>query len=471
MRNQSPFSKYLILFVPWFLAWIVQSLPILSYLIAWSGSLLIFAITISGWVNPIPKDLTLSEQLMRPLFMIQIIFAGYMCVGSIFYFLNVLGYVDFHLVTNKIYKIDIDQLKLTAECQRYYVLGHAAFVTGILRNMNYPIPKKYFVEKLTITSLLLKIAFAALFVSTTIGRLPGFTQLYWQFANLSFISGTLALALAIPQKRIFSTLICSILYVINFYTALTSGFKEPIIISVLVLGIFLYPNYKRIVVITFIPILLLFFIFLPKFNQVFRESAWKEGVDIDDAYELALDATIESEESGETSNWDFLTGRLSEIGMFTQYVESTPKHIDYYNFEIVRQSIISLVPREIWPEKPVTELLVMKRVYAAGVTGSISVVSAKPAFIVDCYLSFGAFGVFIFLYLYGMIAQRISQTAEYLFGGYLLGTALIFSGLFQSLWRGLSFEFIANSVFWSFVSMLIIFQFLKILNVIKKYIN
>lgn len=468
MRDQTPLGKYAILYMPWLLAWLVQSLPILSYLIAWSGSLMIFSLTMSGWVKPIPQDLTFSQQLMRPLFMIQLIFAGYMCVGSIFYFLNVLGYVDFHLATNKLFRVDKVQLNLTAECQRYYILGHASFITGILSNMKYPVPKKYFVEKSTIASLLLKVAFVAVVISTTIGRLPGFTQFYWLFSNLSFIAGTLALALAIPQRKLLSTSICSILYVINFYNALTSGFKEPIIISVLVLGIFLYPSYKRTVIIIFVPVLLLLFTFLPKYIEVFRQSVWKEGIDTDDAYELALDAVVESEESGQTSNWDFLTGRLSEIGMFTQYVQSTPKHVDFYYFEIIEQSIVSLVPREFWPEKPITEYLVMKRVFAADVTTDISVVSAKPAFVVDCYLSFGTFGVFIFLYLYGTVAQRISQTAEYLFGGYLLGCALIFSGLFQSLWRGLTFEFLANSVFWSFITMLVLFRVMRILSIIKE---
>ena len=45
-------------------------------------------------------------------------------------------------------------------------------------------------------------------------------------------------------------------------------------------------------------------------------------------------------------------------------------------------------------------------------------------------------GVAVFLFIYGAVAQLISIKAEELFGGYILGTALIFSGLFQILWRG-----------------------------------
>ena len=104
----------------------------------------------------------------------------------------------------------------------------------------------------------------------------------------------------------------------------------------------------------------------------------------------------------------------------------------------------------------------------AGVVNRNSNVSAKPAFIADAYLSYGAFGIFIFLFAYGAVAQAIACKAEMLFGGYILGTALIFSGLFQIFWRGLSFEFLINSVFWSYITMLIIFKFMRSKNILKE---
>jgi hypothetical protein len=111
--------------------------------------------------------------------------------------------------------------------------------------------------------------------------------------------------------------------------------------------------------------------------------------------------------------------------------------------------------------------MVMQRVYDAGVANRASSVSAKPAFIVDAYLSYGAIGVVLGLFAYGAIAQLIAQKAEYLFGGYILGTALMFSGLFQIMWRGLSFEFIINTVFWSYITMLIVFKIFRSRNILK----
>jgi len=443
--------------------------PLISYLIAWLGSFYIFYITIYGKINPIPTDLDLGDQLMRPIFLNQLIFAGYMSCTSIFYFLDVLGYVNFESPTAN-FAIDQIQLAFVAQCQRYYCLGHAAFVTGVLIFMNYPIQHTYRVDKTDIAKLLLVTALITLPLSHFLFLIPGLSQFSVHLKSLSFIAGTLALAFAIPQKIPLKTLICLFLYISNVMSALLSGFKEPIIISVVVLGVFLYPTYKRVVMFFFVPLLLVLFMLLPTYNRTFREKAWSGETSTEDASEIAFDAVTAKtfSDDEDTSDWGFLTGRLSEIGMFTQYVASTPEKIDYYGFQIVEQAITVIIPRIFWPEKPSTEELIMERVYNAGVINRHSIVSAKPPFIVDGYLSGGTLGVFLALFVYGSLSQLISIKAEKLFGGYLLGTALVYSGLFQIFWRGNSFEFLANSLFWSYITMLIISKIFRSLGIVKE---
>jgi hypothetical protein len=448
----------------------LKSDPEVSYVIAWLGSFFIFYLSLSGWVKPLPDDLRIGEQLMRPIFLVQIIFAGYMCCTSIFFFLDVLGYDNFHK-TSEYFLVDYEKLELTAQCQRFYCLGHAAFVTGVLLFMNYPKKQKYHVDKNKIANVLFTTAIITLPLSFLFLNVQGLSQFANQFSSLSFIAGTLALAFAIPLKKIWNTLICIVLYFFNFYQALISGFKEPIIISVLVLGIFLYPSYKKIVTVTFVPLLILLFILLPTYNRIFRQNAWMGESNTEEASQLALDATLNvnnSQPPDDDGNWTFLAFRLSEVSMFVQFSQSTPDKIDFYGLQLLKQSAIALIPRIIWPSKPITENMVMDRVYAAGVINPNSNVSAKPAYIVDAYLSFGGVGIFVFLFLYGVAAQLISTKAEKLFGGYILGTALIFSGLFQIMWRGLSFEFIFNTVFWSYVSMWIIQKILLVTNILKQ---
>jgi hypothetical protein len=463
-ETSNPFERYLILYLPWVLSILAQGSSVISYLVAWFGSFFIFFVCYTGWLKPLPKDRTIAGQLMRPIFLVQIIFIGYMACSSIFYFCNLLGY--FNAAGYLSFTIDYDKLDLAAQCQRYYVLGHAAFATGLIVCMKYPVKQKYKVDNQKLANILLVMAVILLPMSYLAAHVNGLLQFSFQFTALSFIAGTLALAFAIPLNKVFNTLFCLFLYLSNFYQALTSGFKEPIIISVMVLGIFLYPTYKRIVLMTFIPALLLLFMYLPTYNHIFRQNAWGDNVDADDAYKIALDAAF-NDQTQEETNWGFLVYRMSEIDMFTDFVKSTPQYVDYYGFDLVKQAVTVVVPRIFWPDKPSTEALVMERVYNAGVVRRGSNVSAKPAYIVDGYLSGGALGVFLALFVYGAAVQLISQKAEQLFGGYILGTALIFSGLFQILWRGLSFEFLLNSVFWSYITMIILHKVLKGQNILE----
>lgn len=465
--KQAPVERILVLFIPWVLAALLKSDYELSYIIAWLGSFLIFFLTLTGWVKPLPDDRSVAEQLMRPIFLVQIIFAGYMACTSIFYFMDVLGYQNFEKVSTTL--VDQNRLQLTAQCQRYYCLGHAAFISGVLIFMDYSAKSKYHIPKDKLANLLMMFAIFSFPASILFIKIPGLSQFANQFSSLSFIAGTLALAFAIPLKKIGNTLICVCFYFFNFYQALVSGFKEPIIISVLVLGIFLYPNYKKLVAGIFIPLLLLLFMFLPTYNRIFRQNAWSGETSADEASQLALDAALGNDSGGEdNSNWGFLAFRLSEIDMFIKFTQSTPKNVDFYGTKLIKQSGMAIIPRIFWPGKPSTEDLIMERVYDAGVVNRASTVSAKPAFVVDAYLTYGTVGVFLFMFIYGAVAQLISVKAEKLFGGYILGTALVFSGLFQVMWRGLSFEFLVNSVFWSYISMLLIHKILVTSNILKE---
>lgn len=467
MFSQIRPERFFVLYLPWIFSWLLNSFPQTSYLISWSGSFFIFYITMSGWVKPIPNDRALDEQLMRPLLLTQIIFAGYMCSTSLFYYLNSLGYENFRLL-NQYFKPDQKKLLLIAECQRHYCLGHAAFVSGILLFMNYPVKKKYHLQTQNLADLLLHIAIVSIAVSIFFTIVPGLNQFSAQFNALSFIAATLALAFAIPQHKMLNILASSVLFTFNFYKSLLSGFKEPIIVGLMVLGIFLYPIYKRTVILVFAPLLLLVFILLPTYNQVFRQNAWSGDLSAEAASKVAIDAALNSPDDASESNWNFLTLRLSEIDMFIKYVQSTPKYFDFYGMKMLEQSFQSLIPRAFWPNKANTEDMIMERVYNAGIAAKGTNVSAKPALVADAYLFKGGFGVFLVLFIYGAAAQLIALKAERLFGGYILGTALIYSGLFQMFWRGLSFEFLFNSVFWSYVSMLLIARFMFLIRILKR---
>ncbi len=461
-------ERFLLLLLPWAISLTFSAIPIISYLIAWSGSFFIFYITIRGHIMPIPTDLKFSEQLMRPLFLPHIIFAGYMSCTSIFYFMSVLGYYNFNAPPPN-YFVDLNQLEDVAQCQRYYSLAHAAFVAGVLSQIKPPQKLKYYLNIKDTASFLLLSAVILFPLSASFLVIPGLRQFFFQFQSLSFVAGTLAFAFAIPLKKPANTILAAILFVTNISQALLSGFKEPIIISFLILGVFLYPFYKKLVLITFIPMIFVLFVLLPTYARVFRENAWTGEETTEDASGIAIDAVLnQTDEEADQSNWGFLTNRLSEISMFTTYTNSTPAQIDYYGFDLLKQAVVVIIPRAFWPGKPIPEDMVMERVYNAGVVNRGSIVSAKPPIVVDAYLSGGGVGIVIILFIYGAIMQLISIRAEKLFGGYIIGTAFVFTGLFQIFWRGNSLEFLSNSVIWSYITMMVIFYALKNFKLIKE---
>src|ERR1700743_3825609 len=307
MKKDKPIGTYIILYIPWAIASVFQSAPIISYWIAWLGSFFIFYISLTGKLKHLPDDRPVAEQIMRPLFLMQIIFAGFTCVSSIFYFFDVLGYQDFKKVDN-FYIINPERLMYTAQCQRYYCLGHASLVAGLLAFMNYPKKQKYVTDAGKLSGLILLFSIATFIVSTIFLAFPVLWQLYYQFGSLSFVAGTLALAFAIPRKKIPNIIIAAIIYFFNFSEALISGFKEPIIISVLILGVFLYPYYKRLVAVIFVPFLVVLFLFLPTYNRIFREQNWDAGANTDVARQVAIDAALNSQ--SDDGNWSFFVYRL-----------------------------------------------------------------------------------------------------------------------------------------------------------------
>jgi hypothetical protein len=260
------------------------------------------------------------------------------------------------------------------------------------------------------------------------------------------------------------------LFLYNFILSTLTGFKEHILVNFIILGCILFPFYKRLVLIIGVPTLYLLFYILPTYVETIRSQSWSgdttEEVARAEAFETVFDNGNES--TIDDNNWSFLTGRLSEIGMFIKFVESTPKTIDFYGFEILENSLYALIPRFLWKDKPITERLAMERVYKAGAVSELSNVSAKTRPVVDAYLSFGWFGVFTLLYLYGMWCQYLCNKAESLYGGYQFGTMIIFNGIFQILWRGNNFEFIINSSFYGFVLLLILHKILVTYNVLVR---
>ena len=471
MNQQLKSSFILSLYSPWIIAELFQAAPTSSYLLAWLGSFFIFFQT---WFSParsVLNDLPVEKQIMRPLFLQQFIFAGFMCCTSIFYFIDAMGYKYFEQV-GKVDLIEINEsLQLVAECQRLSVLGHAALVTGILigqrRSSNFNFQYQV-LSSVSTNTWILRIGLISFILSYLFQRIPGLFQFSIGFYTMTIFCGASALVKGIRSKDPLLLSAGGAVFFINLALASLSGFKEPLIVNFVILFCLLYPYYKREVRFVAIPFFLFFFYLAPTYSTVIRQQSWTGESSAEDARDEAIETLFNEETAIEETNWVFLTGRLSEIGMFTQFVKTTPEQIPYYYTGIVENALISIVPRALWRDKPITEEIAMQRVYDAGVVDSRSKVSAKCRPIVDAYLSGGFIGVIIYMFCFGWISQKLCNLAEGLFGGYEIGCILFYNGFFQILWRGETTEFMVNSIFWSAVAMILFFSGLRLTNYLEK---
>jgi hypothetical protein len=444
--------RYGLLFIPYGLAIVLQGAPSASYLVAWGGSFWIFYLTLSGAIRPLPGGESLARQLFRPIGVTHLVFVGYMAVTSIFYFLSLHGY--FYFEHNAFAEVSRRQIALTAEAQRYYVLAHAAAATGMLVFANYRRSGEWRLRPdIDRPWFMLYLAGGLLFAAQVLKWGPGLGQIQGKLAVLALVASVLSLALAIVQGRTSLIVASGVLYGFNLLEAFLSGWKEEVLVVFLLLGIFLYPFYRRTVMVLVPAGVIALLTILPTYAGILRQMNWQGSVRAQEAAEVALERTLEGDVNLARQNWTFLKNRLSLIGMFTEYLENVPEHRPYYGMEIAKNGIMGIVPSVIWPGKPSLERLAMERVYENGVVSRGSNVSAKPPFVVDAYLSFGALGVLLWCFVFGAIASFASCLAERWFGGYLLGSGLIYTALFRIFWKGAAFEFFFNPVFWSFLVM------------------
>jgi ABC-type multidrug transport system fused ATPase/permease subunit len=460
--------RYPLLFIPYFLAVIFDSDPDISYMIAWLGSFWIFWLSISDRIKPLRKDLPLADQFMRPVILTQLIFAGYMAVTSIFFFLDL---HEFAFTSKPLFHLNgWKWIPVVAKCQRMYCLAHACFTSALLffERENNHLPNRFKVVTFNSESLLW---FTGLFlVLSILSRfIPGMVQLLTRFTNLTLITSILALVFAIREKRRFLILFGWALFASNMLAAFLSGWKEVVLVPLIILFVLIYPNYKRLVIIVGVPFFILLLYFLPAYNEIVRAKSWSKGVESQKAATDALDKIRQGKVDVQDRNWDFLVLRISEIYMFTKYAQFVPDRHEYYGMQIASQALAALVPRVLIDNKENLEELVMKRVFEAGITSKRgNSISAKPAVVVDAYLSGAELGIVITFLIVGSLAAISSLECERLFGGYMQGSAWMYTGLFSVFWRGNCFEFMLGTVFWSFVVMYLLFIAGKQFGLIKR---
>lgn len=446
--------KYALLFVPFVFAYLLQDTPVASYLVAWTGSIFILWITLTGRIKPLPGGRPLTHQLFRPLVFTQLIFASYTALTSIFFFAGVLsGRVSAVTIGGSDHL-----LSLTAEAQSYYVLAHASVVTGMLLFMNYSNAREYKVAGSRGAARFLLGLSAVFFVLSMLARnFSGLGEAGLRLSQIAIVASVFSFALSLINREMAHIWVNALVFAANFLTALLSGWKEQVLILLLLFFAALFPYYRRTTSILAVVTLIVFAALMPAYTTAYRNLTWYGDVEQREAMRIAIDQLRAGEINTKKSTTDFITERLSEIGTFVRYLDRIPERAPFYGLQILTQSAQAAIPRALWPAKPNTEQLVMERVYENGVYRRGSRISAKPQYVVDGYLSAGIPGIVVACLIFGSLASIVSRLAERWFGGYTMGSGLVYGALFQIFWRGNAFEFFAGTLLWSVLVMVVLF--------------
>ncbi|MFN0293144.1 hypothetical protein [Pedobacter helvus] len=448
--------KYIFLFLPPIFVYLTNADPVLSFFISWGSSLLYILLSASGKIAPLPKDRKWSAQLFRPFILSQCLFFGYHSISNVFYFMDTMGYYYFE---KTILPVDIHLLKKLASIQNYVLFAHATYLCGALpqiKKYNFASPFKINIK----VHYYLIYAIAMLVTSYILNTTP--LALFASYLNaLGTFLALLYAVDAIKNKTHLPFAIVLVCYLM--LNALLSGMKENIILIIIFLMANLYTLYRWKPIALFAPFLAIFFYYYPSLNNNYRKLAWDEGVSTyDAASEVLKDDNIQSL-TIEENNWVFLTNRLSEISMAVDYFDYVPDRHPYYGFDIIIDGIKLLVPRALFPDKGSPDILAMKRATDAGAIqlNENDYTSAKPQTLPDAYMSGGLFGVIITFFLFGWLSTRISIWCEKLFGGYEIGSILIFQSFFSLFNKGGCFENLIGSLFWSLILVTCFHLFLK----------
>lgn len=448
--------RILIIFLPFIVGFIGREQPEIS--IAWSllGSIFIAVVAQTKWFRQAGEDTSTTQHLLRPVSMYHLIFVAYNVLGGGAYALDAAGYTIWASGGVS----GASDLSVISECQRLMLLSHASVTAGMkLAGFRYGKPK-YLIPSLPPYSLIV-VSFFCLGLGTLASAAPSLGQLTQKLFIISTTAVSVELAYCIRYRRFNNLVIVLGLLGLNIFQQSVSGWKGNILWIVITLGALLYPFMPKRVVLGGGAFILFWALYFYPFALALRPLVWNEGVERDTAVEISLNQALNMSLEERIDNvWVMLVGRANDMYQFGRYVEFVPANHPYYDFEIVGNATTAVIPRVIWPGKPDLEVVSMQRVYDAGIASDQSIVSAKSNFYQDAYLSWGDGGVVITCLLFGAATIVASRQCEHLFGGYGIGTCLVFTSLFTTMvTQPPNFEYLFAAVSMSGFLVFVLFTF------------
>ncbi len=448
-----------IIFLPCILAYSYLDDPQVGYLLSWGGSVFILLAVFLGIAQKLPKDLGFFQQFFRPYLYMHLLFATYTSLTSFFYFLHLQGYVFFE-------KVNVsegqEELQALAFAQFCCLLNHAAYAYGQVINIaKYETQEKEVEIKDIYILRVLKYAIG-FYVLSILMRLTGlFSAVALICSYFSFFLSLLALLKSVEMKKYI--LLNVIILVINLGLALTTGMKESILSIIILLSINFFSRYKVATIIGFVLVANLL-IYLPLYTNQVRALTWygQSGTVIEalqETYKIAISEDERSKQMVQNSQWSFLYARLSEIAMLRKYIDYIPAKRDFYGLELVETGLLGIIPRFLRTDGKSIDQTAMERALSAGVLESFIAeggTSAKPSLVADGYMMGGFFTILLCGFIYGWLSTVFSLACERWFGGYTIGTTVVFMSTFNLFGLAMPIENVFAALFYGILCLIVL---------------
>jgi hypothetical protein len=304
--NNPNFSRQkvlILIYIPWLVSVMVQLDPVISFFTAWLGSFFIFYWTLLSNVKFVPHDMPLNKMVMRPIVIIQLIFAGFMCCTSIFYFMDHMGYEYFSKKSIMPFMVN-EKTYIIAKCQRMALLAHAALVTGIIvQTKQFPVTKHKL--NLNLDFFLIWLCVVSYILGMVTSKFPSIVQFSFGLINISITCSAYVFVRGIVQRKRGYMFFGGGLFAFNFLASTLTGYKESIIINLIIICFLLYPYYKKLILALTIPLCYLLLYVLPTFASIMRSQSWQGDTSAEQARDNAFDAVLSHEGNIEGNNWTF----------------------------------------------------------------------------------------------------------------------------------------------------------------------
>ena len=447
-------SRIAIVFVPSLLGLLWQDDTWLSLVWSFAGSLLIAGTAQTSWFSQSSGDLPFTHRLLRPMFMYHFFFVGYHVLGGVVNALDLAGYTIGGTSSGQ----SEYELSLNATAQGLMLLAQASVTAGMkLAGLRYG-PPKYVIALLPPYGLL-ALSLICLVVANTLSSFATLSNLNEKILQIASTAVLVEITFAISRRNFKNAAWAISLLCLNLLSQTLSGWKGLSLWTMITLGALLYPLMPRRVLFGGVSFVLFWLLYLHPFGLALRPLLWYEGVDRETAIPQSMDETLSMSFDKRLENvWTLMTGRVNDLYQFRKYLEFVPNFRPYFGIDLLVQAHIALVPRILWPDKPDLEILAMQRVYEAEIAREGSALSAKSNFYQDAYLSWGWSGVLIACVILGFLAMFISRICEQMFGGYEIGTCLIFTSLFAPTFNmAPNFLFFAGITWTSAIVMIAVF--------------